>query len=579
MNNLIITEENSSINEFDFPENKIIDLNLNIEILKKENGLDIFLSDFIVDNLSEMVYDNILIPLSFGNILSDYLGLRLAFHIRTTKTLNQCSNIYIYGTERIENLLINDFSKIIYSKGVRLIDYSKSKIIQALNNKSEKLSSRNLSSEISKITLSIPKNYYDNHSISNEWAISRWSRILNAEDDDGIAKVNRAVNSNLYFKYLKTVHQTNELKPIIETELKIKNNGRVLLIDDELNKGWGEIFDYLLGELNNIYIDNLGWDFSKQTRENIISESINKIINDSIDLVILDFRLHPEDFKEQNIEKVTGYKLLKEIKKYNKGIQVIIFSATNKIWNLQALSEAGADGFVIKESIVNSSDGSFTKQSVLEFKSTINIALERKFLKNIYSLLAPIIKRVELNISIKPKNYNLKIQQCKLLNYLEYLQSADLLLYSNHKNLKYCFLQLILVIEDIIKGFYIESSDKDQYVDISIYEKVMCLEKSLDKIKLILKPIEGLDKFIEGEHNIYKDDEHFKLFNNQGDRIPFNYRLNCVLYFKYKIDLDQASKYSSLYKLRSRSVAHLGGANVKEIDILNSLELLNILIQ
>ena len=398
MNNLIITEENSAINQFDFPEAKIIELNLNIEMLKKENGLDIFLSDFIVDHLAHEVYDTILAPLSFGNTLIDYLGLRLAFHIRTTKTPNQCSNIYIYGTERIDNLLTNNFSKIIYSNGVSLIDYSKSKITQALTSECEKLNSKNLSAEISKITLSIPKNYYDNHSISNEWAISRWSRILNKEDDDGIVKVNSAVNSSLYFKYLKTVYQTHKLKPIDKSELKIKNNGRILVIDDELNKGWGEIFDYLLGELNNNYIDNIGWNFNKKTRANIIDESMRKIIDDNIDLVILDFRLHPNDFEEQNIEDVTGYQLLKEIKNYNKGIQVIIFSATNKIWNLQELQKEGADGFVIKESIVNSSHENFTKQSVLRFKNAIENALERKFLKNIYSLLTPIIERLELNI-------------------------------------------------------------------------------------------------------------------------------------------------------------------------------------
>lgn len=50
------------------------------------------------------------------------------------------------------------------------------------------------------------------------------------------------------------------------------------------------------------------------------------------------------------------------IKKINPGIQVIIFSATNKVWNLQALQEAGADGFIIKESPENSIDPNFTKK-------------------------------------------------------------------------------------------------------------------------------------------------------------------------------------------------------------------------
>ena len=79
-------------------------------------------------------------------------------------------------------------------------------------------------------------------------------------------------------------------------------------------------------------------------------------------------------------------------------------------------------------------------------------------------------------------------------------------------------MQLILVIEDIIKGFYSESSDKKQYVDVSIYEKAICLEKDIDKIKLMLKPIEGLDKFILEDNTIYKDNAYFNLFNNQGEQ-------------------------------------------------------------
>ena len=50
-------------------------------------------------------YDNIFVPLCFGNSLSDYNGLRLAAHIRCTKTINQLSNIYIYGFVGYKDLL------------------------------------------------------------------------------------------------------------------------------------------------------------------------------------------------------------------------------------------------------------------------------------------------------------------------------------------------------------------------------------------------------------------------------------------------------------------------------------------
>ena len=88
------------------------------------------------------------------------------------------------------------------------------------------------------------------------------------------------------------------------------------------------------------------------------------------------------------------YTLLKRIKEYNKGIQVIIFSATNKIWNLQALQEAGADGFILKESPENNFDFDFTKQSVLNMIDKTSECLGMIFLKDINN----IIKRIKINV-------------------------------------------------------------------------------------------------------------------------------------------------------------------------------------
>ena len=88
--------------------------------------------------------------------------------------------------------------------------------------------------------------------------------------------------------------------------------------------------------------------------------------------MILDLRLHKEDFNNKPIDEITGFKILEKIKNHNKGIQVIIFSATNKIWNLQALQNAGADGFIIKESPNNNFEPGFTKQSIEKMLQSIS---------------------------------------------------------------------------------------------------------------------------------------------------------------------------------------------------------------
>jgi hypothetical protein len=132
---------------------------------------------------------------------------------------------------------------------------------------------------------------------------------------------------NLYFKYLRTIHPISKQDVISATKLKIECKGKpkVLLIDDEAEKGWYEIFAFLLGDLNNIYTDYLGVDFKSLSSDDIIEKSIDKIFTNDIDVVILDFRLNPSDFENRNSEEITSIKLLREIKKRNPGIQVIAF--------------------------------------------------------------------------------------------------------------------------------------------------------------------------------------------------------------------------------------------------------------
>src|SRR5690606_34645558 len=107
--------------------------------------------------------------------------------------------------------------------------------------------------------------------------------------------------------------------------------------------------------------------------------------------------------------------------------------------------------------------------------------------------------------------------------------------------------------------------------------KVLCLENKGGNIFLKLNPISKWNSFSFGDYIVERPNEK-DLFNKKANRIPFNYRLNCVLHYKYNIDLSETSRYSGLYKLRSNSVAHMGKSKVQAKDILTSIELLNILI-
>lgn len=347
------------------------------------------LSEKINEWLAETVYDNIFIPLCFGQTLSDYNGLRLATHIRCIASPNQLKRIFIYSFFGIDYLLDNEYFNILKTKNVQLVTYSKKAFESAVNVCFTSLKQEYLSQEINKLKLDPLLNYADSHSVANEWAIHQWAKTIECDETDELAKVFQNVETNLYFKYLRTTNPISEIDRISPEKLKINCEGKpkVLLIDDEAEKGWYEIFAYLLGDINEVYTDYLGDDFKSQSQEVIIDKSLQRIEEDDIDVVILDFRLNPNDFIGSNPKDISSIRLLKKIKGLNPGIQVIVFSATNKVWNLQALQEAGADGFVIKGAPKNSGDSKFTVHSINNFVNLTSDAFSRIFLKDFYKLL------------------------------------------------------------------------------------------------------------------------------------------------------------------------------------------------
>lgn len=372
------------------------DITLVEVIIDKDKSIDDVITQVIHENLSLQEYINILIPACLGKVLSDFIGLRFACHIRCTDNINHHKNIFIYSFTGIKDYLLNENFNILKTKGVFLIDYDINSIINCCQEEKIFLKKENLIVEIKKLHISIPTNYQDNHSIANEWAIYRWAKTIDATDGN-IERINKIQNSNLFFKYLKTIYPINITNALKTDELKIKhrNSSTILYIDDEAEKGWKEIFETIFYDKNaNIdfgYLDN---ELNGKTKNEICNLALEIIEKDKVDLVILDFRLHAEDFENDKIKEVTGYQLLKKIKEYNKGIQVIIFSATNKIWNLQALQEAGADGFILKESPENSIDFEFTNQSVLNMIQSVENCLSMTFLKEIYSNVEKIKKHL-----------------------------------------------------------------------------------------------------------------------------------------------------------------------------------------
>ena len=349
---------------------------------------DGLLHEYVCDWLSEKEYDSILLPLCFGPVLSDFNGLRLAMHIRCTNTINRNKPISIYGIEDIPQLINNEYFDILKMKATQLVNYDNKSILSSMKTIIAPLEYDELRNEIVKVKINLPQNYIDSHSIANEWAIYRWAKTIGVKDSD-IEKVIHTVESNLYFKYLNTIYPVLPQGQLAEKELTVSANiakkPKVLLVDDEAEKGWYEIFCKIIYDINKFDFDHLDDEFNEKTPDEIVDIVHNKIVADDIDIVILDYRLHRHDFFAEKIEKVTGYKVLNDIKnKINRGVQVVVLSATNKIWNWEALQEAGANAFILKDNPESNYEDLSTIKTIQSFISQLDECCGRLFLKQFY---------------------------------------------------------------------------------------------------------------------------------------------------------------------------------------------------
>jgi CheY-like chemotaxis protein len=439
MNSLLLYNNNISpdfVQDFkdSIGETKLFSIT-NQSLAKEDYSFDLIASEFL-KTLPDKKYDVIFIPinLSIDNYL-EFSGLRIGYHIRlTNEYINQESPIVFIARE--SSFEINKLSflgEIFSSPQIYLTNKLK---IEFLTKQIELIRSTSkenvLKGFLNRIQIKPSGNYTTHHSIANEWSIIRWSKALKssgilAEFPGEIETIEKKIESNLYYKYLTCKFPIECNVSINLSDLKLKHDGKILYIDDESDKGWNVLFHSLFcNELIN-QVENfqtLGPEFHGLEKDKIIKLSVDKAKD--FDLILLDFRLTQDDFYETDPKKITGFQILEKIKEFNKGIQVIIFSASNKIWNLQALQEAGADGFIVKESPENSADNQFTFESISNLKITVNQCLNRSnYLKSMFEITNTIKeyfnnnKELEFDNESKQMVYHFSKFQLDVINELD----------------------------------------------------------------------------------------------------------------------------------------------------------------
>jgi CheY-like chemotaxis protein len=156
---------------------------------------------------------------------------------------------------------------------------------------------------------------------------------------------------------------------------------------------------------------------------------------------------------------LSGYKVLKAIKLINPGIQVIIFTASNKVWSLLELQANGADGFLLKESPELTINSSYTYESLSSLCKQMTFCLSNAYLKDIWSLFDEIRKvfsKNPLTTKYFPRLLKEQLNGIKYQNLL--LQELDaifeILKTNNENRYSMAMIMLYKILEYLNEIFY-----------------------------------------------------------------------------------------------------------------------------
>jgi CheY-like chemotaxis protein len=465
MKKLLIHSNNTSFSNtaiFQLSEQFVFDVDF-------DKDVDVYINDNLTaGNLKQKLEncDVIFIKASLSNNYLEYLGLRLAYHIRLTKILGHKANlpIIIVAEESFQYLgLTYTEPSILFTQGIYLIKESLEDYLKTTNwfNGGRINPLDDISNFVSSVSIKPPANYISHHSIANEWSILRWAKILGISDEkEALKDVKTNIESLLYYKFLLAKHPV-ETEPDMAA-FKINGKGSILYIDDEWSKGWDLVFEKFFAPSSDISFECLKYDFKDKPQDVIIKECKNVIESSKPDLVLLDLRLSDSDFTNSHkSELLTGYKVLKAVKLINPGIQVIIFTASNKVWNLMQLQANGADGFLLKESPELTIHSSHTSESLSSLSKQISLCLSNAYLKEVWEILEGIRRQFSANplAQYYPNDFRcLRGIQYQNLLLLELHSMYNILNSEDENRFSYAMLIQFKILECIVEIFIPEKA-------------------------------------------------------------------------------------------------------------------------
>lgn len=242
-----------------------------------------------------------------------------------------------------------------------------------------------------------PKGITGNHTIANYWGAYVIARHIPGFEAQAKEIYLQALERDaLYLKYLiaDRIRSVKEIEDIIngvgnkveeEIEpLSLERHPKILLIDDQ-DDIWTGVIQALISNAELTVIGKSNGRINSDPDTGFLTPEAETILerSDEFDLILLDLRLG--GVAEESIvngDDCSGMKILKKITDENPGQQVIMFTSSNKAWNLKKALTMAA-GYYIKESPLQPFSEDETHQNLKDFLNTIEACLEYYDLKDV----------------------------------------------------------------------------------------------------------------------------------------------------------------------------------------------------
>lgn len=364
----------------------------------KDTSIDETITNFLLGYNQKAGIASICLPVSLNSNFLEFTGLTLAHHLRLTKELYFREIPIIFFGAISSNYIakMTPLASILFTPNVYYVDlnnYNFDQIAESIKkiNRNKKF---DFDKYLNYTNIESPANYDSHHTIANDWALARYFSMFkpdyeNADYNELKSKVSKLTYpKTLHYKYVESKAERqlfNREKHYYTPQLNNIAGVRIGIIDDEAEKGWGDFYKYFLGKAGgDVEIFNFQADESKT---NLLMRLEQWIKDVNIDLFIIDLRLHDEDFEKINSEDLSGNKIISYIKSECKGKQIIVATASNKIWNFKQSIDLGVSSFIVKESPETFDTREKTKESLRKLAVEVDSAIDKLFLADLYRRL------------------------------------------------------------------------------------------------------------------------------------------------------------------------------------------------